>query len=132
MKQFRKDLYAFLTANAGISAIVGNRVYPFVAPEGIDDAYIVITQLGTDPEYAHDGRSEDHQESYQFDCVSTSVLEAETLSELLIDALHDAAGTTIGAGSNLSAVELLDNQDGYNSTTERFIKNIDLSFLYKF
>jgi hypothetical protein len=69
-------LYNLLSNDVDVSAIVGTKIYPFIAIEDVQDPYIVYTIEGVDPTQDKDGPS-------VLDTITVNIeLYTETLSEL--------------------------------------------------
>jgi hypothetical protein len=48
-------LYQYLAAHAGLTALVGTRIFPVQAEQGTTFPCLVLSQIGEDRQHAHDG-----------------------------------------------------------------------------
>lgn len=96
------NIFALLQANAAVTGIVGDRVYPIVAPEGTAAPYIIYTRISSAPTVDLSGatRAEDHR--VQVDVYADTFAGVHTLADAAQAALADA-GMPLGVN--------LDTQD---------------------
>ena len=135
MKAFREDLTTYLKSRAEITSHIGTgvnaRMFPMIAPPGTDTPYIVGTQISSNPDYHHSGRSDWNTEAYQFDCVAGNPDEVTTLSDAIESVLEAAVGTSIGDNSsNLHSVALNDVSEDFANTDQTYRRMVDLTFNY--
>jgi hypothetical protein len=76
-----KAIYAALTANAGLTALVGTRIYPDYGIQKPTLPYVVYTVLQTNPSPTKDGASKLDTIRVQIDTWSDSFETAQTVSE---------------------------------------------------
>lgn len=91
-------IYEALTENAGVTALVGTRVYPVIAPQAATLPLIVYTLISGQQEESHSGASGLARPRYQFDCYAETITAAFALGEAVRLAIHGFAGTLGGAG----------------------------------
>lgn len=92
-----KAIYAKLSGDAAVSALVAARVYPNLAPQDTTLPYIVFKEV-TSQVYqsktpGNDGLSRSDVEVH---CVAEEQLDANTLAEEVREALHGFSGTVGG------------------------------------
>lgn len=117
---------AHLAADAGVSSLVGNRVYPAVAPQKPEVPYIVYTRISSAREHSHDGASGLARPRFQFDCASRSYIGAMELSNAVRLALDAFQGTMGGSGGvDVHAVFIEDEQDSYDDELKLYWRSLD-------
>lgn len=96
MKPIRKELYTHLAASAAVAALVADRVYPSLAPQGTPRPYLVLTSI-TDLAEAHMAGPGDVGESlWQIDCYADTPEDADSLALAVDDALDGFHGAIAG------------------------------------
>ena len=95
-------LFALLAADAGIGALVADRIYPEVAPQDVDRPLIVYQRESTQPLYTIHGTLALQSVYVVISCYASSRAEAETIGDAVITALSG------------SAFEALDRTGGYD------------------
>ena len=96
------SIYSFLTSDPGVSAIVGDRVFPGPLPQDIDTPAITYSMEGSEVQFNYDeGESDLIRLSIQFDAWGFGHAVVVSLGSALYSALKnyvgDMAGTTIRA-----------------------------------
>jgi len=126
------DLYAYLAANVGLSALVSTRIYPINAPTSATMPYIIYQRLNNRSMW-HLGSTSSSKltvESFQFDIFSSTALSCENVSIKLRQALDGYSGLMNG-GTNVRRVFLQDVLDSFENptdATENFIHRIMMTF----
>lgn len=117
MPQLEDGLYAYLAGDPAVSAIVGDRIFPNVVPEGTIIPAIRYQRITTSREYTHDPFSETHawvSATVQIDSWFSSALGAMELGEAVMLALSgfhgDMEGVLIGAVFNIRESDTYDPQ----------------------
>lgn len=91
---------AYLLARTGLTAIVGNRIYPDETPQGVDLARqtaVVYSQSGADEKiHTHAGQNALEQPAYQFTAYAPTRPQVKAISAQLKAALCDYSGTMGG------------------------------------
>ena len=80
-----------LTANAPVQAIVGNKIFPIVMPEGESVPALVYQKVGTDVINSLDGYSGLESIRLQFSCYAATLLAAKQLAQSVSAALDGSA-----------------------------------------
>jgi hypothetical protein len=140
-----KGLYQFLAADAGVSNIVGNRIFPILMPEGAKLPAVVFLKVASVPIESLDGDDPTEAARYQFDCYSsmpnyyTSRQLAKAVRSLLVPKA-DQSGTTaevpysLPDGTVIQAVHLHDDRDlpfeeGPQTWVYRALLDIEFTFV---
>jgi len=90
-----EDLTAFLQANAGVLAIIGNRVYPRVMPESATVPALVYSQISAPHECTMDN-ARYVEESFQLECTAGDYKTAKQLAVAVRNALEGFQGAMGG------------------------------------
>jgi hypothetical protein len=61
----REQLYYYLQNYAGLTALIGARIYPQRVPTGAALPYVVFTFVGRTPEYDQDGLDGENEVTVQ-------------------------------------------------------------------
>jgi hypothetical protein len=116
-------LVFLLQSNAGVSTMVGSRVYPQLVPQTAERPAIAYQRISSIPEYSHSGFSSLSRTRYQL------TLEGNTHREALSLALavrRVLAGKTNTVG-DLTVVTMVENEsDGYGDTAQVPVVRMDL------
>jgi Protein of unknown function (DUF3168) len=75
-----QGLYALLTQDPGVSALVSTSVYWILAPKGASLPYVVLNRVATNDVYDEDGASGFRNALFQIDCYATSFYPARAIS----------------------------------------------------
>lgn len=87
-------IYTKLAADAAVAAIIGTRIYPVRAPQGVSAPYVIFQQIGSDPDATHNEPAGAIHRMFQFACFATTYEAAIALRDAVIAALDDAALST--------------------------------------
>lgn len=91
-------IFAHLSADAGVSAAVSDRVYPVELPRPPLYPAIVYHRISAPREHTHDGSAKFASPRFQFDCLAGTFLEARRIQEAVRVALDGFKGTMGGVG----------------------------------
>jgi hypothetical protein len=76
-----KGIYKLLTADAGVSALVSNRVYWILQPKGTSVPSIVLSIVATDDTYTFQGASGLRSALIQADCYASNYYDSRATSK---------------------------------------------------
>ena len=110
------DLYDLLRNNAGVSAIVGTKIYPHLAEEGTAAPFITYVMVVGTPFNIISGTTALEKKRIQVNCWSDSYAGAQTLAEAVKDTV-----TTTG--------HLLLELDDYVDDAQMYRRILDFSFV---
>jgi hypothetical protein len=122
---FEADLKTHLAADSGITALVSDRIYPMVVPQGAAMPALTFQHIGGQPMTnlaGGDGNLLNYR--VQINCWSDTYLQAQALAELVRTRLQTAAST-------FKAVATLVPQDTFEPDPKRFGVYLDFSFWYR-
>jgi hypothetical protein len=85
-------LYSLLTANAGLTALVGNRIYPVLVPEPPTYPCLSYQVVASHSTYTFEGKQLGSK-LFQFDAWGTSFSDCKNILNALRNALDTYQGT---------------------------------------
>lgn len=99
MTVLEEGLYSYLTATAGITALVGTRVYAFRIPQHMTLPCLTVQRISTARTHTHDssGATGLARTRVQFDAWAADYSTAKSISDALRAALNGKKGTLSGA-----------------------------------
>ena len=116
-------LVYLLGANAGVSTMVGGRVFPQIVPQTAGRPAIAYQRISATPEYSHSGFSSLTRTRYQLTLEGNTHMEALSLALAVRRAL---AGKTNVVG-DLTVVTMVENEsDGFGDTAQVPVVRMDL------
>jgi hypothetical protein len=130
--KIEEALYAHLTANAGVLALVSTRVYPLVIPQDIALPAIAYQRISGPRELAHDGPTGMARARIQITCQAATYTAAKAVAEAVRLALDGFRGP-VAANSEVLVVEiaaLANELDGYEFETAATSVRVDYMLLY--
>ena len=110
-----EDLYSHLSTYAGLTALVGDRVYPVAAPQGIKPPFCVFLKVSNQRQYSHQGFSNLEQARLQVSCYADDPLEAKQVAAQVTAAMEAWPGVNVKAQAVFQDDET-DLHDEYQST----------------
>lgn len=111
-----------LVQHAGLAALVGDRIYPVIAPDEVDKPYLVYHVIGGIPLVSFSGVNVIKNERIQV------TAWARTYAE--IRAIHEQVRAALLASAILSIVPLDDGIDDYEQDTKLYGIRSDYSVWY--
>jgi len=108
------DLVTHLNDDSGVSALVGTRIYPLMAPQSVVSPYIVYQVINDNSKQCIGGSVYQNDTRFQIDCWSTKYSEVKAIKEAVLSAL-------IGFKSSYS----ISNMDDYEPETKLYRQLID-------
>ena len=111
-----QTIFSELAANPGIEAIVGQRIYPLVAPEGATMPAIVIQRISGGQINSLSGFSGIERPRFQFSCYGSKYVEAKNAARQLRKAVE--------ASTELKAV-CENDIDQYDNEADLFRCTVD-------
>lgn len=127
----KTTIFSLLTADAGVVALVGTRVYPAKTPQKPTLPAVVYTTVSCVRDSSQDGLSGFVTTRVQFDCLSSSVAQAEAIATKVVQCLaapHASAGPDdveiFGAFAD-------DQRDEWSDDLEVHIASVDITFEHR-
>jgi len=130
--QVGKAIFSILTTDAEVSAIVGAKVYPRTAPQGVVIPYVVYSIISVTPTDTKDRPSPVDAIRVQIDCYTRTYLGGETLHGAVRDAI-DAyeIGATV-AGVKLDGIKYETENDTIDEDVDIFRRSADYIIRVKY
>lgn len=121
-------LRAWVLADAGVSALIGQRMYPDVLPQGAIFPAIRYFEVSLSPLYAHQGDLNLDTSRYQFDCYAATRPAARDLAAALRAAL--SGKKTYQDGVTFRSTQLVNSLSGYDDALNawRMVQDYQLSY----
>lgn len=127
MSGIEEAIYSALTAHAGLSALVGDRVYPMVLPEGAVRPAVTYMRISGARDLNINQTSVDANPRYQFDVWADSFESAYGAAAQLVEAV---ATVESGSGVTVYGVAVVGDMDIYEPQTLLYRRVTDVQFLY--
>jgi len=123
-------LYSRLKNNPGVSAIVGARVYPQKASQGVVLPCVVYQRVGTSGRALHhSGTTNSALSRFQIDCWAKTPTAALQLSEAVLGCLHGWAGTE--GSETIYYSQVVNTQDAFDLDTGEYVIPVDVEIFHK-
>ena len=119
------DLYAYLSTYAGLTELVGTRVYPLVAPQAVKESYCTYQKISPGRKYSHGGFSNLSRPRIQVNCYATTYAQAKAIAVQVIAAVEAWPGA-----SNIQAAFVENEIDMYDPDTELYQVPVDFFVYY--
>lgn len=120
-------LFKHLSTQAGVTALVGTRIYPLVLPQNVAYPAIRYQRISTPRVYSKSGPSGDSRPRLQIDCWALTYGDAKRLADAVETAMKGFAGTH--NGHRVASVVCDDEQDGYEPDPAPPVYRRTLDFL---
>lgn len=122
-----------LRGTSGVSAIVGQRVWPGRRPQARTLPSITVFRVDGAPIYTNDGETGLAEGRVQIDCWATTYTDAKNAAGAVKDALSNFEGTQSGTTFRLTYV--IDERDteegGSNQDTYYYRTSIDIMVMFE-
>lgn len=125
-------LFFHLTVDPDVSALVGTRVYPLVAPQDADLPLLVYQRISTPRVRSHSGPSGLAYPRFQITARATSVSQLRDLANKVRIALDGFKGVMGGgSGVNVGASFQENERDVYGETTKEYSVQMDFTIWHR-
>lgn len=128
MATVNEALYELLTANAGVAALVGDRVYPVKMPQKAAFPAIVYAKSGGARSHSNDGSSGFNRAVFALDCWAASLAQASAVANAVRLAVDGYRGTVLGVDFN--GVFLVGEEEGWDDDRAMAYASLDLEVLH--
>ena len=116
-----KAIYTILTEDAGVSAIVGNKVYPQIAAQGAAFPFVVYVLQDNSPSDTKSGPSTLDEVRYDIVAAAETYSELSSLTERIRLALDRYTGD-IG-GVEIDSIQFIDLDVDNDPATETYVSS---------
>lgn len=113
---FKSDLYNFLKNNAGLTALVGDRIYPIAAAVNASFPYLTVRRIRSEHDHHMANASGLNKQGIEINCFDADPLTLEAVSEALRNLLDGYRGT-IGS-TTVRSIHLIDEEDDWIPPTD--------------
>ncbi len=106
-----------LEAQAGLSALIGDRLYYVTAPQDVAEPYVVFFKVSSVREHSHDGASNLATSRFQFSVFAQTYYEAKLVAaqiQLALQGKHQIIGGVGGLHASIT----------YDNETDMFENNL--------
>ena len=124
-----KAIYNILSTDADLTAAVGAKIYPVVAPQTAEPVFVVYNQISSNSIRTKDDPFPMTNYLVQVDTYSESALEAAEVNELVKKALSRKTGEF--ASICIFATTIETEMDGYSGDDEVFRKTLRFEIIAK-
>lgn len=122
------SLYAALSSNEAIAALVGEKVFPVQAPQRTIEPYIVFSRVSGSAEAHLEGPSNDRESRIQIDIYSRRYAVADELRTEIIDMLHGRTGPLAATDVWVALLEFSD--ESWEDQDQLFRISLDFGVVY--
>jgi len=124
-----KAVYGILSANSGVTDIVGTNIFPEIAEQETAVPFIVYQLQSVDPDDTHDGPSKLDEVRFEFLCYADSYNAAADLGVAVRAALDRVSGTYNGV--HVESVQFNDVDVNIEYDPRRYSKVLKFTFRIK-
>lgn len=124
-----KAIYNILSTDADLTAAIGAKIYPVVAPQTAEPVFVVYNQISSNNIRTKDDPFPMTNYLVQVDTYSESALEAAEVNELVKKALSRKTGEF--ANICIFATTIETEMDGYSGDDEVFRKTLRFEIIAK-
>lgn len=115
-----------LAGTAGLTAIVGQRIYYVKAPQDVTVPYVVLFKVSGVREHSHDGASGLGNPRFQVSCFAETYYQAKQIAQQVQSALQGFSGTMGGEGGTPVGASFYANEmDIYEEATKLYHVALD-------
>lgn len=131
MSSFLETLASYSTANiADLHTIVGDRLYPVEAPQGVALPFGVFTQISNDENIHHGGKGDWGSMRVQYDFYSTKFHEVHDAARALRTEF-EGRSVELAAGTQICFSRVESEFDDYDADERIYRRTLDLLFEYQ-
>ena len=116
-----KAIYSILTENAGVSAIVGNKVYPQIAAQGAAFPFVVYVLQDNSPSDTKSGPSTLDEVRYDIVAAAETYASLSSLTERIRLALDRYTGDL--GGVEIDSIQFIDLDVDNDPATETYVSS---------
>lgn len=124
-----KAIYNILSNNAPLIAVVGEKIYPVVAPKTAEPVFVVYNQISSNAIRTKDDPFPMTNFLVQVDTYSESAIEAAEVNDLIKNALTRKTGEFASICIFSTTIET--EMDGYSGDDEVFRKTLRFEIIAK-
>ena len=122
-------IYSKLSNNAELSALVSDRIYPVLAPQGVASPFLVFEKTGGEIESTLSADTNINRDNLQITCFSETYQEAFDISAIVAELLSRWQG--VESGVTIEDVFFENESDFFDAQTEFFQFVLDFEIIYR-
>lgn len=127
--RLQSSIFSVLNGDSALTALVGDRIYPVKALQGIEFPYIVFSRISGQIGIHMQGASNDREARIQFDVFTKNYPDLDDIRDRLHELLH---GRTSTLGSTTLWVGINQNdEESYVHQNDTFEDSLDFVFKYE-
>lgn len=107
----------YLSGYAGLTALVGDKIYPDTLPDGVEYPAVVYQKISDIPDRKLDGQQALRSPNFQIEAWDTTKAKAIAIGNQIEAALNDYKGTL--SGIEIQEIALINDMSGFESVLER-------------
>jgi hypothetical protein len=108
-------IYSLLTANSGVTALVGTKIRPMKAAQSDSYPYVIYESISTPSLQTKDGNSGWYKMRFQLSMLATSLSSVQSIATAIRNALDGQNGTI--ATYTVQAITFEDERDIFNDNS---------------
>ena len=125
-------LYTYLSTYAGLTALIGTRIYPNTIPQNGTLPAVAYTKVSGYRYHSLGGDTGEASPVYQFSVFGSSYSSVKAVTEKIRDALQNYTGLMGGAsGVTVKAVLMMSQSDGYDQDVNEYYDITEYQIFYK-
>lgn len=131
MSSFLETLAAYQTANiAALDAIIGDKLYPVEAPQGVGFPFGVFTQISAAEDVTHAGKDGWGEMRISYDFYAATFHDVVDAARAL-RAEFEGVSLTIATGTQVCWCSVESEFDDYDGGERIYRRSLDLLFKYR-
>lgn len=129
---FEEALFSYLTTHPTAGPVLGERIYPVAAPQGVDFPFVTYSKTDGARARSGSGPTDSQTATYLLSAWAKTWPKAREAARALLAALDDLRDSFLGV-SDVALGEVIaeDTRDDYNPDLELFGRTIELTIQYR-
>lgn len=121
-------IYSLLSTNAGLTALVGAKIFPVITTEGTTAPFVVYS-VKTKPSYTHDGRGDDTT-TLEVLAYAKKYIDACSIINAVRAAIELKSGTWAGTTINELTIDEITDDIYIDTADTLFIKTLTATIIH--
>lgn len=132
MYMFEESLYRHLIGSNGINAIAGDRIFPLMLPQNCPLPAVTYQKVSGERLHSLQGDTGYTTPVFQISARADTYAQCKVLAEQIRLSLQNFSGVMGGAaGTDIGAVLLMGEVEGYEPDTNSWYNHMDFKFHYE-
>lgn len=124
MANIEEALFARLSTFAGLTALIGTKIFPLRAPDDFSAPFVIYQKITGKREQSHEGDSSLVHPRIQYSCWGINYGSAKLVSRQVVKALHAFKGVV--SGVDIQFVEVDSEVDTFDEDTKLYRVLVDV------